>query len=366
MDTDSPPPPARPALPCAEVGAPGFGWGDAVAGGPPTSALAAALEALSEKLSNGAAACRLEFRQLEELQSRLAAQESFAAARRAPNSNRYSDVMPYDSNRVRITGPAPAPTRFGAAHARGSDYINASPLANPQPGAAVPWRYIAAQGPLARTCPAFWQMIVQGGVRLVVMLTRVTERGDAKCAPYFGERAGSAVRWGGTKVATQEVEELMPHLFRRRLSVAPPGAPGGPHHVEQLQYTGELSVAAGTTRHVRLGRASEQPLPALRASPRVLDAPPQEYYPWEYYPWEYYPWERAAPHIPSPRPRPLRTRPAQTGPTTASPPTPARGSRCARCCAPRPPTSRPRSWCTAPPASGAPACCASWTWPSAS
>jgi protein tyrosine phosphatase len=214
-----------------------------MAGGPPTSVLAAALESLSEKLANGAAACRLEFRQLEELQSRLAAQESFAAAKRAPSSNRYSDVMPYDSNRVRITPPAP--TRFGAPRGRSSDYINASPLANPQPGAAVPWRYIAAQGPLSRTCPAFWQMIVERGVRVVVMLTRVTELGVAKCAPYFGERAGGEMRWGGTRVATHEVEELMPHLFRRRLSATPPDAAGGPHHVVHLQYTGELQRAAG-------------------------------------------------------------------------------------------------------------------------
>ena len=52
--------------------------------------------------------------------------------------NRYSNVLPYDANRVRLTNTA-------------KDYINASLLESP-PGEQPKWRYIATQvGPACST-----------------------------------------------------------------------------------------------------------------------------------------------------------------------------------------------------------------------
>ena len=51
--------------------------------------------------------------------------------------NRYSNVLPYDANRVRLANAA-------------KDYINASLLESP-PGEQPKWRYIATQVALARS-----------------------------------------------------------------------------------------------------------------------------------------------------------------------------------------------------------------------
>ena len=51
--------------------------------------------------------------------------------------NRYSNVLPYDANRVRLANTA-------------KDYINASLLESP-PGEQPKWRYIATQVLLARS-----------------------------------------------------------------------------------------------------------------------------------------------------------------------------------------------------------------------
>ena len=51
-----------------------------------------------------------------------------------------------------------------------SDYINASFVGDVFTG--TPRRYIAAQGPGSDTIPAFWSMIWQYKVEVVVMLTR--------------------------------------------------------------------------------------------------------------------------------------------------------------------------------------------------
>lgn len=61
------------------------------------------------------------------------------SAKNAPR-NRYSNVMPFDHNRVELSHP--------------QDYINASHIT--VSSGAVQWAYIATQGPLERTCGDFW------------------------------------------------------------------------------------------------------------------------------------------------------------------------------------------------------------------
>lgn len=45
--------------------------------------------------------------------------------------------------------------------------------------------YIATQGPLSNTVEDFWQMVLEQGTSLIVMLTTVVERGRAKCHKYW-------------------------------------------------------------------------------------------------------------------------------------------------------------------------------------
>uniref|UniRef100_A0A4W4EVD9 Tyrosine-protein phosphatase non-receptor type 9 n=1 Tax=Electrophorus electricus TaxID=8005 RepID=A0A4W4EVD9_ELEEL len=81
--------------------------------------------------------------------------------------NRYSDVLCLDESRVRLF-----PT---------SDYINASFM----DGYKMTKAYIATQGPLPKTFADFWRMVWEQMVLIIVMTTRVMERGRVKCGQYW-------------------------------------------------------------------------------------------------------------------------------------------------------------------------------------
>ncbi|XP_054633084.1 receptor-type tyrosine-protein phosphatase eta isoform X2 [Dunckerocampus dactyliophorus] len=86
--------------------------------------------------------------------------------------NRYNNVLPYDSSRVKLS------IIHGSPH---DDYINA----NYMPGYNSRKEFIAAQGPLAGTVKDFWRMIWEKNVHTLVMLTRCNEQGRIKCEQYW-------------------------------------------------------------------------------------------------------------------------------------------------------------------------------------
>lgn len=86
--------------------------------------------------------------------------------------NRYNNVLPYDSSRVKLS------IIHGSPY---DDYINA----NYMPGYNSKKEFIAAQGPLPTTVNEFWRMIWEKNVRTVVMLTRCNEQGRVKCEQYW-------------------------------------------------------------------------------------------------------------------------------------------------------------------------------------
>jgi len=92
--------------------------------------------------------------------------------------DRYSNIQPWDNNRVRLQVPA--------GHV---DYINASPVALPSPAAdgGPPDHYIAMQGPKRQSADHVWRMIVEQtqSPAVVVMLTETHEANVEKCFPYF-------------------------------------------------------------------------------------------------------------------------------------------------------------------------------------
>ncbi|KAK0141048.1 Receptor-type tyrosine-protein phosphatase eta [Merluccius polli] len=85
--------------------------------------------------------------------------------------NRYNNVLPYDSSRVKLS-------IHGSLF---DDYINA----NYVPGFNSRKEYIAAQGPLPGTVNEFWRMIWEKNIHTVVMLTRCVEQGRVKCEKYW-------------------------------------------------------------------------------------------------------------------------------------------------------------------------------------
>ncbi|KAJ2664321.1 Tyrosine-protein phosphatase non-receptor type 13 [Coemansia sp. RSA 1200] len=156
------------------------------------------------------------------------------------NLNRYSNVVPYNHNRVRLGGK--------------SDYINASHIVLPESVAvATGTRYIATQGPLNHTIGDFWQMVWEQNARTVVMLANPVEANRPKCAVYWPTRVGQTIvpapTGNGSKVAAVSVTLV------NEYSLDPALAPGvtvrsfelrsetvahsaAPRTVRQLHYTG--------------------------------------------------------------------------------------------------------------------------------
>ncbi|KAM4710098.1 tyrosine-protein phosphatase non-receptor type 9-like [Discoglossus pictus] len=91
--------------------------------------------------------------------------------------NRYSDVLCLDQSRVKLGLIGTDET---------TDYINASFM----DGYKRKNAYIAAQGPLPKTFDDFWRMVWEQKVLIIVMTTRVIERGRIKCGQYWPLEAG--------------------------------------------------------------------------------------------------------------------------------------------------------------------------------
>ncbi|KAL4240657.1 Protein tyrosine phosphatase [Mactra antiquata] len=85
--------------------------------------------------------------------------------------NRFRNVLPYDENRVRLS------------QGTDSDYINASHV-RIELGTSI-CDYIVCQGPLPETSDAFWEMIWQEKVTVIVMLTLDVEAMKVKCHRYW-------------------------------------------------------------------------------------------------------------------------------------------------------------------------------------
>ncbi|XP_073687768.1 receptor-type tyrosine-protein phosphatase eta-like [Garra rufa] len=127
----------------------------------------------------------------EELKTVGTAQSKSAAlAVENKAKNRYSNVLPYDSSRVKLSicgGPF-------------DDYINANYI----PGYNSKKEFIAAQGPLPVTVNEFWRMVWEKNVYTIVMLTRCNEMGRVKCEKYWP--SGSNHYHNNSVETTSEIE----------------------------------------------------------------------------------------------------------------------------------------------------------------
>jgi len=81
--------------------------------------------------------------------------------------NRYTDVLPFDETRVKLSGD--------------DDYINACYVSPP----FLDQKYICCQGPLRNTCYDFWKMVWEQDCSIVVMLNKIIENNMLKCHPYW-------------------------------------------------------------------------------------------------------------------------------------------------------------------------------------
>ncbi|ERL85919.1 tyrosine-protein phosphatase non-receptor type 9 [Dendroctonus ponderosae] len=107
--------------------------------------------------------------------------------------NRYTDVLCYDHSRV-ILSEIDCDSD--------SDYIHA----NFVDGYKQKNAFINTQGPLAKTTPDFWRMIWEQHTLVIVMTTRVMERGRPKCHQYWETEEGAENTYGYFIVRTIAVE----------------------------------------------------------------------------------------------------------------------------------------------------------------
>uniref|UniRef100_A0A3B3YPM4 Tyrosine-protein phosphatase non-receptor type 9 n=1 Tax=Poecilia mexicana TaxID=48701 RepID=A0A3B3YPM4_9TELE len=109
--------------------------------------------------------------------------------------NRYSDVLCLDQSRVRLC-------QLCDDEDETSDYINASFMDGYKRSNA----YIATQGPLPKTFVDFWRMVWEQMVLIIVMTTRVVERGRVKCGQYWPLEEGRTEQHGYFMVKNTHIQ----------------------------------------------------------------------------------------------------------------------------------------------------------------
>eukprot|EP01147_Barroeca_monosierra_P000494 gene495-3820_t len=116
-----------------------------------------------------------EFEQLQQMESQFIDKPRIEGSRpENKTKNRYKNILPYDETRVKLVD---------VEEEVGADYINANYINGEVKSAEK--AYIASQGCMPATVPAFWQMIWENNVPIVLMLTKEVERGRHKCTAYW-------------------------------------------------------------------------------------------------------------------------------------------------------------------------------------
>lgn len=147
---------------------------------------------------------------------------TFTQARLLPNmqKNRYTDVLCYDHSRVVLSSSS-----MGGGHeaitAQDGDFNGLLGDSVDGPGTMMPTTdyinanfvdgykqknaYISTQGPLPKTSADFWRMVWEQRCLVIVMTTRVNERGRIKCGQYWETQEGSALEFGPFRIFTSTV-----------------------------------------------------------------------------------------------------------------------------------------------------------------
>ncbi|KAB0802212.1 hypothetical protein PPYR_04398 [Photinus pyralis] len=107
--------------------------------------------------------------------------------------NRYTDVLCYDHSRVILSE---------VDGDKDSDYIHA----NFVDGYKQKNAFISTQGPLLKTATDFWRMVWEQHCLVIVMTTRVMERGRPKCHQYFEADVDGEASYGHFVVKTISIE----------------------------------------------------------------------------------------------------------------------------------------------------------------
>uniref|UniRef100_A0A672GPJ3 protein-tyrosine-phosphatase n=1 Tax=Salarias fasciatus TaxID=181472 RepID=A0A672GPJ3_SALFA len=136
--------------------------------------------------------------------------------------NRYNNILPYDSTRVKLSYVDDDPC---------SDYINASYI----PGERFRREYVAAQGPLPGTKDDFWKLVWEQNVQNLVMVTQCVEKGRVKCDHYWPPDQDPL--YYGDLVVHMLSESVLPEWTIREFNICSEDQLGLRRLVRQFHYT---------------------------------------------------------------------------------------------------------------------------------
>ncbi|XP_062157659.1 protein-tyrosine-phosphatase PTP1 [Alnus glutinosa] len=143
------------------------------------------------------------------------------------SKNRYTDVVPFDKNRVVLNS-----CKDYRPAARG--YINAS-LVTTSSSENVS-QFIATQGPLPHTYEDFWEMVLQYHCPVIVMLTRLVDNYKmVKCGDYFQAEDGPR-EFGDICIITKWIRTTDTLLELHLLEVNHRESEDAPMSVLHIQY----------------------------------------------------------------------------------------------------------------------------------
>ncbi|TSL75304.1 Phosphatidylinositol phosphatase PTPRQ [Bagarius yarrelli] len=161
-----------------------------------------------------------EFAELPKLLQDLATSDADLPWNRS--KNRFTNIKPYNNNRVKLLSEPGIP---------GSDYINASFVS----GYLCPNEFIATQGPLPGTVADFWRMIWETRTKSIVMLTQCFEKGRIRCHQYWPED-NKPVTVFGDIIITKLTEDVHPDWTVRALRVEAHGDYMVVHHFNYTSW----------------------------------------------------------------------------------------------------------------------------------
>ncbi|KAB2012999.1 hypothetical protein ES319_D09G128000v1 [Gossypium barbadense] len=143
------------------------------------------------------------------------------------DKNRYSDVIPFDTNRVVLNS-----CKDYRPAAKG--YINASFVTTSSSENIS--KFIATQGPLPHTYEDFWEMVIQCHCPVIVMLTRLVDNyKTVKCGDYF-QAENVPRQFGNICIDTKWIQETETSLLIRNLEVNSKESEDPPLSVLHIQY----------------------------------------------------------------------------------------------------------------------------------
>lgn len=124
--------------------------------------------------------------------------------------NRYKNIRPTDETRVVLTD--------ADRNIPGSDYINANFIYSEIDG-ELRKSYIATQSCLPNTVKDFWRMVWCHDCRIIVMVTKLVEKGKGKCTKYWDEGTVTHTIPDGTLKVTRLNTEKFPDYELREFEL---------------------------------------------------------------------------------------------------------------------------------------------------